>query len=70
MIRVDGVLSVTPSSEEEVLQVVRWAATEGLRVRPVGAFHTWSPVPAATFRAGTTLAQAVREGDDRQRGRQ
>jgi len=88
MIRVDGVLTVTPSSEGEALQVVRWAATEGLRVRPVGAFHTWSPlsfedpagivaidqsqmtglidftrepVPAATFRAGTTLAQAVRE---------
>ena len=88
MIRVDDVLTATPESDEEALEIVRWAAERGLRVRPVGAFHTWSPlafedasdivvidqsrmtglidfsidpVPAATFRAGTTLAEAVRE---------
>lgn len=87
MIRVDDVLTATPQSDEEALEVVRWAAEQGYRVRPMGAFHTWSPlvfedatnivaidqsrmtglidfayepVPAATFRAGTTLAQAVR----------
>jgi FAD/FMN-containing dehydrogenase len=87
MIRVTGVPTATPQSDEEALALVRWAAQEGYRVRPMGAFHTWSPlafeeasrviavdqsrmtglidfaydpVPAATFRAGTTLAEAVR----------
>ena len=93
MIRVSDVPTATPLSDEEALALVRWAAREGYRVRPVGAFHTWSPlafeeagrviavdqsrmtglldfsydpVPAATFRAGTTLAEAVRalEGID------
>lgn len=78
----------TPDSEEQALEVVRWAARMGWRVRPIGAFHGWAPllaestervvlidqtqltglvdfteepVPAATFRCGTTLAQAMRE---------
>ena len=88
MIRVDDVLTATPTTDDEALEIVRWAADRGLRVRPVGAFHTWSPLafdepagivaidqsrmtglidfsidpaPAATFRAGTTLADALRE---------
>ena len=87
MIRVHDVPTATPRTDEEALDVVRWAATQGYRVRPMGAFHTWAPlafedatdvvaidqsqltglvdftyvpVPAATFRTGTTLAQAVR----------
>ena len=86
MISVEGVLTATPTTDEEALGIVRWAAEHGYRVRPIGAFHTWSPlafedatniiaidqsqmtglldfvyapVPAATFRAGTTLAQAL-----------
>lgn len=86
MISVEGVLTATPTTDEEAIGIVRWAAEHGYRVRPIGAFHTWSPlafedatnviaidqsqmtglldfvyapVPAATFRAGTTLAQAL-----------
>ncbi len=86
MISVEGVLTATPTTDDEALGIVRWAAEHGHRVRPIGAFHTWSPlafedaasviainqwqmtglvdfayepVPAATFRAGTTLASAL-----------
>ena len=86
MIRLEGVLTATPANDDEALEIVRWAARQGYRVRPIGAFHTWAPlvledaadvvlidqtrltglvdftatpVPAATFRAGTTLAEAV-----------
>lgn len=93
MIRTADVATARPQTDEEALELVRWAAREGYRVRPMGAFHTWSPlafedgtniiavdqshmrglidfaykpVPAATFRTGTTLAEAVRalEGID------
>lgn len=43
MIRVDGVLTATPQSDDEALEIVRWAANRGYRVRPIGAFHTWAP---------------------------
>lgn len=91
MIHVRGVLTATPRTDDEALSLVQWAAREGYRVRPMGAFHTWSPlafeeaarviavdqsqltgltgfsytpVPAATFRAGTTLAEAVSALED------
>ena len=87
MISVEDVLTATPTTDDEALDIVRWAAQHGYRVRPVGAFHTWSPLafedaknviaidqsqmtglldftyaplPAATFRAGTTLAEALK----------
>lgn len=44
MISVEGVLTATPTTDEEALGIVRWAAEHGYRVRPIGAFHTWSPL--------------------------
>ncbi|MFM8895080.1 MAG: cholesterol oxidase substrate-binding domain-containing protein, partial [Actinomycetales bacterium] len=90
---VPDVLTATPTSDQQALEIVRWAAAVGWRVRPVGAMHTWAPivtedadrvilidqsamtglvdftldpVPTATFRCGTTLAEATRllEGID------
>jgi len=87
MISIAGVLTATPQTEEQALELVRWAVGAGYRVRPIGAFHTWAPIlledadgvllvdqsnlsglvdfslepaPSATFRCGTTLAQATR----------
>ncbi|MFM7148164.1 MAG: FAD-binding protein, partial [Actinomycetales bacterium] len=93
MLAVPDVLTATPTSDQQALEIVRWAAAVGWRVRPVGAMHTWAPivtedadrvilidqsamtglvdftldpVPTATFRCGTTLAEATRllEGID------
>jgi hypothetical protein len=88
MIELTDAAVAIPDSEEQALEIVRWAARSGWRVRPIGAFHGWAPllaettdrivlvdqtgltglvdftddpVPAATFRCGTTLAQATRE---------
>jgi hypothetical protein len=44
MLRVNDVLTARPTNEEQCLQIVRWAAAAGWRVRPMGALHTWVPI--------------------------
>jgi len=44
MLQVTDVLTARPRHEEQCLQIVRWAASTGWRVRPMGALHTWVPI--------------------------
>jgi len=44
MLQVNDVLTARPTHEEQCLQIVRWAASTGWRVRPMGALHTWVPI--------------------------
>ncbi len=54
-IRVDDVLTAIPRTDDEALAVVRWAAENGYRARPIGAFHTWSPLLVESARDAATV---------------
>ena len=43
-IQADDVLTCAPDSVEQVVSVVNWARGRGLRVRPAGMKHGWSPL--------------------------
>ena len=43
-IQADGVLTCAPRTVEQAVAVVNWARGRGLRVRPTGMRHGWSPL--------------------------
>ena len=43
-IQADDVLTCSPRTVEQVVSVVNWAHTKGLRVRPTGMRHGWAPL--------------------------
>jgi len=43
-IQADDVLTCAPRSVEQAVSVVNWARSRGLRVRPAGMRHGWSPL--------------------------
>ncbi|MEC7118464.1 MAG: cholesterol oxidase substrate-binding domain-containing protein [Pseudomonadota bacterium] len=43
-IQVDALWTCSPSSPEQVVQVVNWAKNQNYRVRPRGMMHNWSPL--------------------------
>ena len=44
MLRLTDACTATPTTDEQALAIVRWAAAVGWRVRPVGAMHSWVPI--------------------------
>ena len=43
-IQAEDVVTYAPSTVDQAVSVVNWAAGQGLRVRPVGMRHGWSPL--------------------------
>jgi FAD/FMN-containing dehydrogenase len=55
-IRADAVPTCAPRSVEQVVAVVEWARSRGVRVRAVGMRHGWSPLTITDGGAGAAMA--------------
>ncbi|HET9171905.1 MAG TPA: cholesterol oxidase substrate-binding domain-containing protein [Actinospica sp.] len=54
-IRADDVLTCAPRTVEQAVAVVNWAHAKGMRARPTGMRHGWSPLTIANGDAGGSI---------------